>query len=266
MQGIKRKRDQERKYTQALRGSWPPQSPNGWDLIPPPPTILPQQPEWTTSQNLTAGLLFFRTLSCLPLTWLTSSLVLPQTSGSFSGQTVSFPLHPQTQWEGLSPSSEGRHLKDRGNKGSGNQGFFFFSMFEIMHILQDPHNGSNSASWPWPCHKIAVSLEQGQCTTRWVNRKPPADNSALIFFFFNFGDELCSFNLAACICKCILSTPTHLKMHIGLVSETICVTILGDSEADVYIPPGVVQFRSLRRQNIKLGKFCATGPLQKHYC
>ena len=55
-------------------------------------------------------------------------------------------------------------------------------------------------------------------------------------------------------------------MHIGLVSETICVTILGDSEADVYIPPGVVQFRSLRRQNIKLGKFCATGPLQKHYC
>lgn len=78
---------------------------------------------------------------------------------------VSFPLHPQTQWEGLSPSSEGRYLKDRGNKGSGNQGLFFLLKFVIMHILQDPHNGSNSASWPWPCHKIAVSLEEGQCTT-----------------------------------------------------------------------------------------------------
>lgn len=81
-------------------------------------------------------------------------------------ERLSFPPPSQTQWEGLSPSSEGRHLKDRGNKGSGNQGCFFFSCLLIMHILQDPHNGSNSASRPWPCHKIAVSLEEGQCTTR----------------------------------------------------------------------------------------------------
>lgn len=52
---------------------------------------------------------------------------------------------------------------------------------------------------PWLCRKIATSVEEGQHITGQVNRKPHAENSALIFFLILGMNFILSVNFSAFI-------------------------------------------------------------------
>lgn len=79
-----------------------------------------------------------------------------------------------------------------------------------MHILQDLHNGSNSALALLPNGNVRRGRSVQSMT---VNRKPHADNNALLFKILRMNFAL-PVNLSACICKHSLSTRTHIHTHL----------------------------------------------------